>query len=231
MSEPIWYYANNGKQAPDPVPFEHLQQMAASGHLAPADMVWTTGMADWVTAETIAGLFPVAAPPPPAFAQPVYGEQVFGHPGMLGYQSGAGRVVYAGFWMRFAAHVLDFLILLIPCSIIMVIMAFIGAILFGSGRQAGSMTESLINLANFGVVWAYFSFLESSPAQGTFGKQAVGIKVTDMNGDRITFLNAAGRNFAKVLSSCCLIGFIIAGITEKKQGLHDMLASTLVVRK
>jgi uncharacterized RDD family membrane protein YckC len=66
----------------------------------------------------------------------------------------------------------------------------------------------------------------------TIGKMALGIKVTDLNGERITFGRATGRYFGKILSGLTLcIGYIIAGFSQQKQALHDILAKTLVVNK
>ena len=80
--------------------------------------------------------------------------------------------------------------------------------------------------------WLYYALMESSAKQGTLGKMACGIKVTDMEGKPITFGRASGRFFAKILSGIiCAIGYIMAGFTEKKQALHDQIASTLVLRK
>jgi uncharacterized RDD family membrane protein YckC len=80
--------------------------------------------------------------------------------------------------------------------------------------------------------WLYFALMESSAHQATLGKMALGIIVTDMQGQRLTFGRATGRFFAKILSGCMIyIGFIMAAFTERKQALHDMIASTLVVRK
>ena len=60
----------------------------------------------------------------------------------------------------------------------------------------------------------------------------MGLIVTDMNGQRITFGKASGRFFGKIVSGLiCYVGFIMAGFTEKKQALHDMMAGTLVVRR
>ena len=86
----------------------------------------------------------------------------------------------------------------------------------------------LITLA---IQFVYFAYLESSEKQATVGKMVLGLKVTDLNGQRISFARAAGRFLGKFLSSMILgIGYIMAGFTEKKQGLHDMIAGTLVVR-
>jgi uncharacterized RDD family membrane protein YckC len=74
--------------------------------------------------------------------------------------------------------------------------------------------------------------MESSVKQATLGKLAIGIIVTDLQGSRITFGRATGRYFGKILSSLILsIGYIMAGFTEKKQALHDMIAGCLVVMK
>lgn len=82
------------------------------------------------------------------------------------------------------------------------------------------------------VSWIYYSLLESSAWQATLGKKALGLEVTDLEGHRISFGRATGRFFGKILSAfILLIGFIMAGFTEKKQALHDILAGTLVIRK
>jgi uncharacterized RDD family membrane protein YckC len=80
------------------------------------------------------------------------------------------------------------------------------------------------------VSWLYFAKMESSEKQATIGKKAMGIYVTDVNGQRLTFGRATGRFFAKIISSMVplYIGFIMAGFTQKKQALHDMIAGTLV---
>ena len=80
--------------------------------------------------------------------------------------------------------------------------------------------------------WLYYALLESSSWQATLGKMALGLQVTDLEGRRIGFGRATGRFFAKIISGIILyIGFIMAGFTEKKQALHDMIAGTLVVKK
>jgi len=79
--------------------------------------------------------------------------------------------------------------------------------------------------------WLYFSLQESSAQQATLGKRAVGIKVTDLEGSRISFGRATARYFSKFLSGLiCAVGYVMAGFTQRKQALHDMIASTLVVR-
>jgi len=77
--------------------------------------------------------------------------------------------------------------------------------------------------------WLYDALLTSSTWQATVGKRVVKLKVTDMEGNRISFGRATGRFFAKILSGMmCNIGFIMAAFTERKQALHDMISGTLV---
>jgi uncharacterized RDD family membrane protein YckC len=73
--------------------------------------------------------------------------------------------------------------------------------------------------------------MESSSRQATVGKIALGIEVTDLEGNRLSFGRALGRNLAKIISALILyIGFIMAAFTKRKQALHDMIASALVVK-
>jgi uncharacterized RDD family membrane protein YckC len=80
--------------------------------------------------------------------------------------------------------------------------------------------------------WIYYASLESSAWQATLGKKILGLKVTDLAGNRISFARASGRFFGKILSGMILgIGFLMAGFTERKQALHDILAGCLVLRQ
>jgi uncharacterized RDD family membrane protein YckC len=108
------------------------------------------------------------------------------------------------------------------------------------GRQPRDFAEiapmlgMLIRVAIISAImqWLYFSLMESSVWQATLGKKALGLTVTDLEGRRIGFGRATGRYFAKILSSLTLfIGYMMAGFTEKKQALHDIIAGTLVLRK
>lgn len=136
------------------------------------------------------------------------------------------RSLYAGFWRRFAA-------LLIDAVVIYAVVFAIGAVLGSAGVNfASAATGALINLGSIVFNWLYYALQESSEAQATLGKRALGIKVVDEHGERIGFGRATGRHFGKILSSLILgVGFLMAGFTQRKQGLHDMLAGTLVVQR
>jgi uncharacterized RDD family membrane protein YckC len=97
----------------------------------------------------------------------------------------------------------------------------------GLGLLGGGVTFVLVLFGS----WLYEAFMESSSYQATLGKMIFGMKVTDLNGNRISFGRATWRHFAKWLSAMILfIGYIMVGFTERKQGLHDLLAGTLVRR-
>ena len=75
--------------------------------------------------------------------------------------------------------------------------------------------------------------MESSEHQGTLGKMALGLTVTDMQARPVSFARASGRFFSKMITGMIplAIGYIMAGFTEKKQALHDIIAGCLVLRK
>lgn len=133
-----------------------------------------------------------------------------------------GTIQYAGFWKRFVAAIIDGIILTI------------GGWLIGSliGVLFGWFGIPLAYLVGFVGGWLYYALMESSEKQATLGKQALGIIVTDIDGNRISFGRATGRDFAKFISSLTLlIGYIMAGFTEKKQALHDIIANCLVINR
>lgn len=143
---------------------------------------------------------------------------------------------YAGFWRRFVAMFLDRIILTIGGLIIGVILGvMIG--LFGGAMGIDITTIQAIGwvvgcIIDLVLNWLYFTLFESSSKQATLGKMALGIVVTDLNGNRISFGRANGRYWGKIVSTIILfIGFIMVAFTQKKQGLHDIMARTLVVKK
>jgi len=83
------------------------------------------------------------------------------------------------------------------------------------------------------VTWLYHAWMESSEWQATVGKKALGLIVADMAGQRVSFGRATGRHFAKIVTNMvpAFIGYIMAGFTEKKQALHDMIASCVILRR
>lgn len=126
---------------------------------------------------------------------------------------------YAGFWKRFVAILIDGVILGIVETLIGFILSKVGL-------------EPLLGLVSLVISWCYFACMESSERQATIGKMALGIKVVSLEGERVSFARATGRYFSKIFSGLIIcIGYMMAGFTEKKQALHDKIASTLVVNE
>ena len=181
-----------------------------------------------------------AAPPPTPAPSPY--PPAYVPPAQAAWQTSARPpVAYAGFWLRFVAFIIDAIVLHLVFTIVTLpFIASIGIRGIMRGHMPMSPEELIpllrrlfhIFLIRTVLNWLYYALLESSAWQATLGKKALGLEVTDMQGLRIRFGRATGRFFAKIISSIILfMGFIMAGFTEKKQALHDMIAGTLVIRK
>lgn len=92
-----------------------------------------------------------------------------------------------------------------------------------------TLDETLFYILFFLTMWAYFVFQESSTLRSTVGKQAVNIIVTDLNGNRISFMQATKRFIMKIFAVIpFFIGFLLILFTSKKQAFHDIVAKTVV---
>jgi uncharacterized RDD family membrane protein YckC len=122
---------------------------------------------------------------------------------------------YGGFWVRVIASIIDGIIVGIV----------VGILTLTTDDAARNSVSTIVG-------WLYFALMESWARQATFGKSLMNLAVTDEQGQRISFLRATGRHFAKIISAIILfIGFIMVAFDSRKQGLHDKLASTLVVQR
>jgi uncharacterized RDD family membrane protein YckC/Tfp pilus assembly major pilin PilA len=132
-------------------------------------------------------------------------------------------IPYAGFWKRAAAWLIDDALL-----------SFVLGAAFGA-TAAASLSDGAVAalvIAYLLAPYLYFALMESSAAQATVGKLALGLKVTDLHGERISFAHASGRYFAHILSTLSLmIGYAMVVFTRRRQALHDLVAGTLVVRE
>jgi uncharacterized RDD family membrane protein YckC len=137
--------------------------------------------------------------------------------------------IYANFSQRLLAFLIDFLVLFVATSIVWLIFQL------PIPDRHTDLFGALVLFANpFGSIfsWLYYAIMESSKLQGTFGKMAIGIKVVNMNGERISFMNATGRFFGKFISSLLLcFGYFMIIFTKKHQALHDIMASTFLIKK
>ncbi len=144
------------------------------------------------------------------------------------------RFLYGGFWRRAAAWLLD-AIIMNGVTLVIVAPFLVVSGIFGATR---SSMAALLLLLFLGLLiltligpWLYLALMESSSAQGSLGKMALGLRVTDLEGRRISFARASGRYWAKIITGFTFgIGLIMAGFTQRKQALHDMIAGCLVLR-
>jgi uncharacterized RDD family membrane protein YckC len=160
----------------------------------------------------------------------------------------AGTNIYGGFWIRLLAGIIDVIIVALVMGLVfaLIIAIFPDAAPIlrpphhainnmmnqGAGNYQYSFNMDDPYFIRSGIFLLYYAIMESSSMQATFGMKICGLKITDINGQRISFLRALGREIATYLSAIILlIGFFMIGWTQKKQGLHDMIASTLVVKK
>lgn len=235
----------------------HVRQ----GRLRMDSLIWREGWSDWqpLSAASIElGLnAPVSAAPPrqstPApspVVTPVASPAAA--PASSPYAASAARldfesawadtgdVVYAGFLRRWAALFLDTFIIGLVAQILAAVAGAVFAFsLFGGIEESSGMPNPgliafylVFYLIYFGMAGLYYALMESSSNQATVGKLALGIKVTDREGRRLSFARALGRWFSAALSHLTLwIGFLMAGFTDRKRALHDLVAGTLVVDK
>lgn len=168
--------------------------------------------------------------------------------GVAGYSAGRGQFLYGDFWPRLVAHVIDGLIMGIAVlGLFIPLVAVTGAaahlrVLEDFPRRGSpdpAIIMAILSLfftfigAALLITWLYHAYFESSSWQATPGKRTMNLYVTDLSGQPITFLNATGRHFAKVITNLIplLLGYIMAAFTERRQALHDMIAGTLVLRR
>jgi len=189
--------------------------------------------------------------PSVAIARPAAPLAYVGGSSQAAYADPAGLVVsrgfaYAGFWLRVVAALIDGVImsialcvLLVPVFLLTGFEAHIDGMVQRRGQPDPAVIVGLIGmilvfaLVSVLIQWLYHAYLESGEKQATWGKQALGLYVTDLVGNPITFGRASGRFFAKMVTGMIPlgIGYIMAGFTERKQTLHDMIASCLVLRR
>jgi uncharacterized RDD family membrane protein YckC len=235
---------------------EQIEEKLKSGEFTLDSLAFVEGLSQWTPLREV--LVKVdSAPAAPVIVPPAFATPTTPTAGTPAYSYAAtmqppGHLVYAGFWLRFVAYFIDGFIIGIPITIIFMVL---GGIVAGIAAASGGfshttgdsdssqslspamsvgilLVELVIWVVSIVVTWLYFAKLESGPHQATYGKRALGLKVTNLSGERITFGNASGRFFGKIVSGMTFyIGFIMAGFTERKQALHDLIAGTLVVRK
>ncbi|MEL3954130.1 RDD family protein [Stenotrophomonas bentonitica] len=252
-----WYFAD-GQDRQGPLSADDMRQRFQRGDITLATLVWREGFAQWaplseaVEELQLQNLASAASnlgsgidlrgdytaidngtAPLPGTGGGTYSPYT-ASAAATGYANAAvvnGQdVVYAGFWKRYAAYFIDYILLTVVTLPLSMIINLTGA---GSGNESVQVALTLVvMLLSMVISIGYYAGFHASRGGATLGKMAVGIKVVRGNGERISFLRAFCRYLATIVSSLILmIGFIMAAFTERKQALHDMMCDTLVVDK
>lgn len=142
-------------------------------------------------------------------------------------------VIYAGFWLRLLAALVDLVAMFIPFGIVVFIVVVIVKLVSATkGYDPATVILTVLPPVAIVATWLYFAVMESSSWQATLGKKLTGLYVTDIGRQRLSLSRSTGRTFAKYLSSMTLgIGYLLCGFTEKRQALHDIVANCLVLRR
>ncbi|APG03960.1 hypothetical protein BJI69_08635 [Luteibacter rhizovicinus DSM 16549] len=230
----VWI-GRNGERF-GPYTDDEIRQWLRDGTCRPDELGWYDGMVDW---RPLGELFPderpnVAdgVPPMPPSPPPFMGVTDVATP------------EYAGFWLRFGAWVIDYLILIVPFTAISLGMglstiatAFLEQMKTDqvAAFQAYAAAMLPITYVLMVIGYVYYTVFEASKWQATPGKMAVGIRVTDTDGQRISLARSAGRNAVRLTNvlrfpvPLPLICYVVAAFTQRKQGVHDLLARTYVL--
>ena len=145
------------------------------------------------------------------------------------------RPAFAGFWLRAVAYLIDTVLISLVLGLIA---SFYPSIFIKFPDSVPTSLTSLPQLTPVALAititatWFYYTMFEASAWQATPGKRVLRLYVADVHGQRVTFARAAARNLAKIISSLTfLVGYLVAGFTERKQALHDILSGCLVLRR
>lgn len=227
----VWIGRNGERHGP--YQEEQIRDWLRSGQVSPDDLAWYDGLADW---QPLSVLFPQDKPAPT--------PSPYGPPPLQQQRTNTAHFDYAGFWQRFGAWVIDLIILMIPSMIVMYTLGGLEAYkhLLGQMQSGADMTAALrdyaqategASVASLVITYLYYAFFESSKWQATPGKLALRLRVTDIQGQRITLGRAAARNIVRlsalIFGLIPVICYLAITWTQRKQGLHDLWAGTYVL--
>jgi len=242
-----WFYMHDGKQV-GPVSEAEFQALVTQGTVRGETQVWRSGMGSWMRYDQVTATEAPSGEAPGSCSQcgrvlPTQDLMRYGElwvcpsckPTFLQQlKEGApvaSRMVYGGFWIRFAARFLDGIILGVANIMIMTALA-IPVIANPQDDSAAAVVGLLLaNLLSFSLGIAYETFFIGK-YKATPGKMACGLQVVMADGDRVSYGRAFGRYLGVTLSSMTLmIGYIMAAFDDQKRALHDRICATRVVKK
>lgn len=251
-----WYYSDAQRAQHGPVTADELAALHGRGQLPPDALVWREGMSAWrpwreMMGEVIAGSSPGTASATPvddgAFVPYAETERSVYAPPLARLEAApdrapTGRIVHGGLWKRFAARMVDGIVVAMVLYALWLPLVFLGGGLDQppgdpAAGAAATVLVLLIYPLSLLIPMVYYGWMQSSGRQATLGKLAVGIKVVRSDGRPVSFWRSALRELMYGLFGMvtCGTGPLIIGVmvaaTERSQGLHDMASDTLVVDK
>jgi len=238
-----WYYALNGQQL-GPVSEQEILQLASQGTLSAGSLIWRDGMGDWQPLSTaLPAALATASPAAPqigGFAVPEAQKDLVVQQMREGVSPALpGALNYAGFWIRFVAKFIDNLVLIF---FVLILMGLLGVGLYAAGVPIEPSQDPntppptgfvilmiAYYLFAFGFQIAYPAIMVAKYG-ATWGKMALGLKVVNDDGSKLSTGKSWGRGFAELVNQfTCAIGYIIAGFDSEKRALHDHICSTRVI--
>ncbi|MBU1195556.1 MAG: RDD family protein [Proteobacteria bacterium] len=252
-----WYYVV-GKEQNGPVDENTFEDLCMSKTITDQTLVWNKTMTDWQPWDQVKHSTVKQVQNPDEYTPQNTGKlctecgKAFPDDELVAFQGSlicasckpvflqkiregvsTARMVYAGFWIRFAAKFIDMLILWVINMIFAFITSFfIPTIADNPENMAKAMIPSIIiGLINAGINVFYVTWFVGKHS-ATPGKMVCGLKIVSPQNTKISYWRAFGRCFAEILSAIILyIGYIMAGFDEEKRALHDRICATRVIRK
>jgi uncharacterized RDD family membrane protein YckC len=251
-----WYYADEGVQI-GPLTEEEFDELVRVGKIRNETVVWHDGLKEWQPFGNLGPSSNSSSPPPvlkpvldtsPALRCSECGRE-FPEEELIRYQNSLictsckpiffqrlregvaapGVLVYAGFWIRFGAKVIDGLMFALFEVLVILLLGPVLGISFTSTR-APSLSLLWIYPIIIGATIFYSVFFVGKYG-GTLGKLALRLRVVNSSGTPVTYTKALGRCFAEMISGLiCYIGYIMAAFDEQKKALHDQICDTRVIK-
>ncbi|MBK8285136.1 MAG: RDD family protein [Ahniella sp.] len=256
MSNDSFHYSNAARQQIGPVTRAQLQQAMLGPAWFARAMIWQEGWDTWLpwveaanrlglrqpTATTGQRMPPIPTDEPagtdepsPAVAEaPLHRGtgNVYAPPtaALYGRDEASAALDYASFLTRFAAWFVD-RILLIGLAFLSLVIVSLVAPLVGLDKSISDAIAGMAILAAMLLLpCVYFIYFEQTASGATPGKRLLGIRVANLDGQRISLGASFARTLVAGISSMFYsIGHLVALFTERNQAVHDLLASTVVI--
>jgi len=240
-----WYLAH-GRQQIGPVEDADFEVLVSTGHVTADTLVWREGMEAWEPYRAVVALAAGERLPQPGYTCAVC-HKVFPADDVIELQGTTvcavckpivvqqieagvrvvGTMAYAGFWIRFAAKLLDQILLMAVNFALQGIAAALGLLL---GEIVSVLLSLFVTFAMLAIQVGYTTYFLGRFG-ATLGKMVCGLRVVTAEGEPLTYLRAFGRHFADMLSGLTLgVGYIMVAFDDQKRALHDYICNTRVIR-